>query len=135
MHPITGDRARLLLYLLAWAPVGPLLALLLVFTAGFPWPAALALAFPLALALAVICLSSFFLARALPLRQGDLARGLLTHAVASASASALWVLLAHGYAHTLAEAELFPASALALAPVVPLLSALGMLLFLLTTAV
>ncbi len=135
MHPIVGDKARLFLYLLAWTPVGPLLALLLVFSAGFAWLPALVLGVPLALLLAFICLSAFFLARAVPLGAGGIARGLATHAVASAVASALFVLFAHLYAEALSAAGAFPGADAALTVAVPLLSALGMLFFLLATAV
>jgi len=135
MHPILGDRARLALYLLAWTPVGGLLALLLVVAHGIAWPEALGLMLPLGLALAFIGLSAFYLCAAVPLARARLPRALLTHALAAAVASALWVLACRAWAETLSAAGLLPGVEQRLAPAVPLLAALGMLFFLLAVAV
>ncbi len=101
----------------------------------FPWPQAVALALPLCLIHAFICLSAFYLCRAVPLRETGLPQLLATHGVAAAVASALWLLIGRGWAEMLDGA--FAGSGLQerFAQVVPLFSAVGALFFLLAAAV
>jgi hypothetical protein len=134
MHPILGDARRLGMYAAAWAPVAALLAALLVLSGSYAWTEAASVALPLSLVLAFICLSAFYLARALPPRAGGLLRLLASHALAATVASALWVLLARAHARLLATLH-FPGADERLARVLPLLAAVGALCFLLATAV
>ncbi len=55
MHPIFVRRQRLGLYLLAWAPLTALLAVLLVLVGGSRWDEGAAMAVPLALVFAFLC--------------------------------------------------------------------------------
>jgi len=66
MHPIVGNRARLWAYLLAWAPVGGLLAVR-VAASNVPVVAALAIGMLGAYFAAFAFLSSFYLCRAMPI--------------------------------------------------------------------
>ncbi|HLA77303.1 MAG TPA: histidine kinase [Vicinamibacteria bacterium] len=135
MHPLTADRRRFGLYLLAWGFAGAALAWLLVMSGRFPWLEAVALGLPLCLLYAFISLSAFYLCRAVPLRDAGVPRLLATHSAAAAVASALWVLMGRGWALVLDHG--FAGSGLSerFTQVVPLFSAVGALLFLLAVAV
>jgi len=60
MHPILGHFRRLTMYLLAWIPLAGLLTYLMAVTAGVPWRAAIAMAFPLCFLYAFVCLSAWY---------------------------------------------------------------------------
>ena len=64
MHPILAHPGRLGLYLGAWLPVSGLLATLLTVLGELPWLQALALAIPLSLVYAFVCLASWYPSRA-----------------------------------------------------------------------
>jgi len=104
MHPILQNRARLLVYLAAWVLLGLLFGMLLSGLPGLPgrpFERAAAETVPLALIYGFICLSAWWVCRALPLGRtpaSRLAAGLLT---AAALASLSWALLAAGWVRTL----------------------------------
>ncbi|HEV8267908.1 MAG TPA: hypothetical protein VGR00_06735, partial [Thermoanaerobaculia bacterium] len=134
MHPILSDRSRLTSYLAAWLPVTALAAGVLVLSGAAGWTEALLLAFPLAMTYAFLCLSSWYLCRAMPVRTVPFSRIFATLAIAAASAGALWV----AEAATLTSLFSFVPRVEALfdrlgAALIPLLS-LGALLYLLTAA-
>ena len=60
MHPILGNWRRLVLYLSAWVPITVILVYLFVSLAGLGWARAGALAIPLCLVYAFVCLSAWY---------------------------------------------------------------------------
>jgi hypothetical protein len=136
MHPILGERGKLGLYLAAWVPVGAVLAGLLGLSGRMPWPEAWALALPLSLAYAFVCLNAWYLCRALPLRGSTFPRLLGAHVVAASVAGAFWLLLGRGWAELLeAVHPPFLGAVGRFLAQAPLLLAVGELLFLLAVAV
>jgi two-component sensor histidine kinase len=83
MHPILASSRRLLWYLLTWVPLGALLALLTHAEAAAIAPACLLYAF--------VCLSPWYICRAIPLRLSNINNAVLTFAAAS-SAGGLMLL-------------------------------------------
>ena len=90
MHPILGRAERLAAYLAAWLVVCVLLAA--VFTRlGLGWVEALALLLPLCLVYAFVCLSAWYVSRAVPLRTSSVLQVLASSALAAVIASGLWL--------------------------------------------
>ncbi|HXU29232.1 MAG TPA: histidine kinase [Thermoanaerobaculia bacterium] len=138
MHPIFAGRGRLGLYLLGWSPLAALIVVLLVWRGALAWGEAMLVGLPLAYLFAYLCLSAWYLCRALPLQPGKSAAhalealgGHLIAALASggllAFAGRVWLLLL-GSIPGLDRLDLrFPA-------VAPVLFALGVPLYLLSVA-
>ncbi len=100
MHPILGDRRRLLVYLLLWQ----LLGLLLTFGLQdeFPWLVAAAFFLPLSTVYGFVCLTAWYVCRAFPLDSTTRIWNLLLANVASAMvASMLMLVSGFGWAMTL----------------------------------
>jgi sensor histidine kinase YesM len=132
MHPILGDRQRLLVYLVVWQLLGLLL------TVGFrqatPWLEAATFFLPLCLIYAFVCLSGWYLCRAFPMNTAtNIWNVLLAYAAAAAVASLLWVVSAMGWAMTLGALTLSRPAQLYQDQVL-LIFVLGVLLFLLAAA-
>src|ERR1044071_7741025 len=89
MHPIFGSRRRLLLYLLAWTPILALLAYVTRSTTGVSWRDACAVLAPACLVYAFLCLSSWYICRARPLRPANAVSLLVTFALAASVESLL----------------------------------------------
>src|SRR5262245_23161962 len=66
-----------------------------------PWAETWAIAVPLALVYAFVCLNAWYLCRALPLEGTTFRRLLATHVVAAEVASLFWLLLGRGWAELL----------------------------------
>jgi hypothetical protein len=111
MHPILARGGRLALYLSVWTLVGALLALLLAGRVGLTWWQSAAVALPVASAYAFVCLSSWYVARSLPLRTTSAARIVFTGIVAAMLSSAGWLAMARLWMYVLASRNL-----LAIAP-------------------
>lgn len=134
MHPILSGRGRLGVYLAAWVPVAGLVAGLLVLSGAAGWAEAALLALPLSLTHAFLCLSSWYLCRAVPVSTSTLARVAATFGGAAAAAGALWAASAATLTSFLSFAPRFAAVADKLGgALVPLVS-LGALLYLLGAA-
>ena len=137
MHPILAQRGRLALYLVAWLPVGGLLATLLRLSGWLPgWPAALVVAVPASIAYAFVCLSAFYLCRAVPLHTPPL-RLVTTHLAAGAISASVWVMLVELWTGALGQVGILPAGTLTAAEfqnVALVLLLTGLLLFLLAVA-
>lgn len=133
MHPILASFRKLGLYLLGWSPLVVLVADQLR-SSGLPLGEAVALAIPLSLLYAFICLSSWWLCRLTPLRGRGLERALTTHMAASVVASTLWILIARGTAAALSGLHLLSSPRGLLMRAAGNLFGLGVLLYLLTVA-
>jgi hypothetical protein len=134
MHPILGRAGRLLTYLGAWLFLGALLAG--VFTRlGLTWAEALALLLPSLLVYSFVCLSAWYVSRATPLSTSSISRVLGSSGLAALVAGTVWLGLVRAWIGLLDQ---IPGSATAGARYdqqMPILFALGVLLFLLALAV
>jgi two-component system sensor histidine kinase AlgZ len=132
MHPILGERQRLLVYLVVWQLLGLLLTIGL--HQGVSWLEAAAFFLPLCLIYAFVCLSAWYLCRAFPMNTAtSIWNVLLAYAAAAAVASILWVVCAMGWAMTLQALHLQGPMRLYQEQFL-LLFVLGVLLFLLAAA-
>ena len=136
VHPIFTERERLRLYLLAWVPIGALLAVLLAVSGRLGWLESAILAFPLALVYAFVSLSAYYVSRSAPAGVPGLARLIAAHAAAASLSSAIWVGIGTALARAL-ETGLpsFATLEERLRSQWVLLFAVGVLLFLLASAV
>ena len=128
MHPFLTSVRGLGLYLLAWIPLAGLLVALLAVPGHLEWRDAIALCVPLCLVYAFLCLSAWYVCRALPIREGALQKVLATQVVDAALGGGLWILLANALVRSLG----IPAERMK--PVTPLLFGTGVLLYLLSVA-
>src|SRR5580658_7219542 len=118
MHPILASGRRVLVYVLAWTLILALLAAILWASAAVDWRTAVRGLAPACLLFAFICLTPWYLCRVRPLRQPG--RAVAPSLGAAVTGSSIFVAAA------------WLASPL-LAPHLPLLFALGVLLYLLST--
>jgi sensor histidine kinase YesM len=100
MHPILGERRRLLIYLFVWQLLGLLLTLGLREDAS--WLVAAAFFLPLSTVYAFVCLTAWYVCRAFPMDAvGNIWNFLLAHVAAAAVASMLLLVSGLGWALTL----------------------------------
>lgn len=92
MHPILARRERLLAYLLAWIPLAAIQAYLMALPGSLSLAEAAALAAPLSLVYAFLCLSSFYACRSAPLTRARTGSVLGVHAAGAFVAAALLTL-------------------------------------------
>lgn len=95
MHPIVRNVRRLVLYFSAWTAAAAILMYLLASLGGLTWWQSLALAYPLCLVYAFVCLSAWYPCRAIPF---DYFTAWTAHLTAAAIASLLWIGVARGLA-------------------------------------
>jgi len=103
MHPLLGQLRRILLYLIAWIPLTALLVYLLSITRQLSIEEATALAIPLCLFYAFVCLSGWYTCRATPIDRVELEKLLFTHVGGAFVASGLWVFAAWSLSWILAS--------------------------------
>jgi hypothetical protein len=127
MHPIFRNTTSLGAYLALWTVLAGLLSALMRLQGDSSWSQALSVAVPLCLFYAFVCLTPWYLCRAFPLGTAGITRLLLNHLGAAILACALWIGLARLLALAL---ELGPE----VAPAIPQLVVLGLLLYLLSVA-
>jgi len=134
MHPILTRPERLALYLGVWVVIGALIAGALN-RQGLAFAEALVLVLPLFLVYSFVCLSAWYVCRAVPLRTAGVSRVLVACTTASAVAGGIWLGLAFAW---IAVFDSMPT----LAPIaeryrqqIPLLFSAAILLFLLALAV
>ncbi len=134
MHPILSRRGRLALYVLLWVAVSLLLGFALAHDrAG--WIDALSLSLPLGLSWGFICLTSYYLCHAVPLRLGQWARIVGTHFGAATFSAALWLTAATAWLNILVAERPNPALVSAYAQAVPALWLIAVLAFALSSAI
>ena len=131
MHPILGHFRRLVLYLAAWGPISAILLYLFVSLAGLSWGRATALAIPLCLVYAFVCLSAWYSCRNIPLENSG---SWLAHFAAAVVASFLWIIVAKGLALALSSSPAFAGLDQQMRRAYPLLFGSGVLLYLLAVA-
>jgi two-component system, LytTR family, sensor histidine kinase AlgZ len=131
MHPIATSFRRLLLYLSAWGPVSAILIYLFASVARLSWGRSAALAIPLCLYYAIVCLSGWYSCRNAPL-ENSAAR--LRHLAAAIVASILWIAVAKGLAIALASFAMFSGIDQQVVRANPLLFGSGVFLYLLSVS-
>lgn len=132
MHPILARPRQLGLYLLAWLPLAAILAYLLAGTGDLSWREAAALTLPLCIVYAFACLSAWYPCGATPLERSSFARLALMHLTAAVFLSAFWIALAKILSRTLANWADFAGLDQRLSKYLPLLFAVGILLYLMS---
>jgi|SRR5947207_8095359 len=128
MHPLFSSPSRLGLYLAAWIPAAALVAIEFASVGRLPWSSAIALAGPLALAYAFVCLAAWYPCRATPLQTSGALRLFVTHTSAALVSAGLWIVMASAWARILAAMG-YPAAFQRFSAQVPALLVTGMLLF------
>jgi two-component system sensor histidine kinase AlgZ len=133
LHPILARKGRLGPFLLAAIPLAAVLTGLLARPGAFTVAESVSLAVPLALVCLFLLLPVWYTCRAVPVRGPSAVRIVLTHAVAAALTSSVWVLSGAGAARLLAPVwgTGFPSR---FAAQVPILFSTGVLLYLLAVA-
>lgn len=132
MHPILTQFRRLALYLLAWVPLAAILRYLMSASGGMRAADAFALAFPLCLIYAFICLSAYYSCRATPLDRSSISRIVGTHATGALVASGIWILTGKFLAYSLSRIAVFSSMDSEFARQIPLLLGMGILFYLLS---
>jgi two-component system, LytTR family, sensor histidine kinase AlgZ len=134
MHPILTRPERLALYLGAWTVIGVLIAGVLS-RQGLTLPEALVLVLPLFLAYSFVCLSAWYVCRAVPLRSSGPLRVLVASTTSSALAGGIWLALAYSWIAVFESMPDLAAMAARDRQQIPLLLSAAVLLFLLALAV
>jgi two-component system, LytTR family, sensor histidine kinase AlgZ len=132
MHPILARPRQLGLYLLAWIPLAGILAYLLAGTGDLSWREAVALTVPLCVVYAFVCLSAWYPCRVTPLERSSFARLAVMHLTAAVLLSTFWIVLAKILSRVLTNWPSFAGLDQRLARYLPLLSAVGILLYLMS---
>lgn len=135
MHPILAHPGRLGLYLGAWLPGSGLLATLLAISGGLPWPQATALAIPLSLVYAFMCLGSWYPCRAMPPDASRFVEVIATHLVAASISSAVWLLAGLGWSMLLDRLVFFDDTLTQFRGLLVLFFVVGILLYVLAVVV
>jgi two-component system sensor histidine kinase AlgZ len=135
MNPILARGDRLGLYLAAWVVIGGLLASALARPGGFAWGQALAVLVPVTIVYGFVCLSSWYVCRATPLRTSGAASVLTNIGGAAVVASGFWLLLGQAWTRLVAHVPGMPGAATIYARDRLLLFTVGALLYLLATSV
>lgn len=134
MHPILARRGRFAIYQLIWLLLSSVFAAALA-QRGVAWSPALVVAVPLGLAWGFVCLTSYYLCHYAPLSLGNWARIIGTHAGAAAISASAWLTAGWGWIVLLGPGRLSPSIEEAYLGATPILWAVGMLTFLLSSAV
>ncbi|MGA3293767.1 MAG: histidine kinase [Candidatus Acidiferrales bacterium] len=133
MHPLTGQLRRLILYLVAWIPLTALLIYLLSITHQVPFEQAAALAVPLCLFYAFMCLSAWYPCRTTPIDRVGFDKLLTTHVGGALVAAGLWTFVAWVLAWILSSSvDAFRGLNVRLYPELPVVLVTGILLYLLS---
>jgi two-component system, LytTR family, sensor histidine kinase AlgZ len=126
MHPLLQNRGALATYVALWAVLAGLLAALLRLAGDATWYEAVVLTLPGCMFYALMCLTPWYMCRALPLST-EWWRLTVQHLGAAILATALWIGAASGMA-ILADLDR------QLNPAIPHLIAVGLLLYILSIA-
>src|SRR5215471_12355832 len=127
MHPVLRNPKWLAQYVAVWLGLGYMLAALLRVPGALSWREALAVAVPLCLVFAFVCLTPWYMCRQLPLVAANGLKMAVSHASAAILATALWIALARAIGYVF---EIGSRLAVAITPLI----AVGLLLYLLSVA-
>jgi hypothetical protein len=132
MHPVFASRNNFLLYLAAWVPSGAMLGFVLCLSAPISWTEGAAVTAPVALLLALICLSPWYSCRYLPLRATPVWKLLTNHLLASVVLGGAVLLTARVV--TRVASNTFPDLDQRFRPALPVLGGMVVLVYLLAIA-
>jgi serine phosphatase RsbU (regulator of sigma subunit) len=135
MHPILAKRDRFWLYVGAWVPGSGLLIALVTSSSGMPWPHATALALPLGMLYAFVCLAAWYPCQAMPLDAKNLVQPIAAHGLAASISSSVWLVAGLGWAHLLERLPRFQGIAERFRGMLVLFFAVGLLLYVLAVVV
>ena len=135
MHLILRDRRRLLPYLAAWIPVALLLAILLQLAGEMGWAQALLVAIPMSALCAFQSLAFWYLCLAAPLGVTSLRKLIAVHGAGAVVSSLLWLAAGRLWVFLWQRSGLFEDAGRQYATQAPLLFVVGVLLFVLASAV
>jgi len=128
MHPIFRSKGWFAAYVIAYATLGGMLAVLIHAASGaLDWKETLAITEPLFVFFAFVCLTPWYACRQLPPASTNKIRLVLYHVSAAVLATALWIALARGIGYALNLGN-------RLDPVISPLIGIGFLLYLLSVA-
>jgi two-component system, LytTR family, sensor histidine kinase AlgZ len=133
MHPLF-TRGRLSLYLLAWVPFVATSIYVLATRGGLVWWQATAIAVPVFLFYAFLCLFAWYPCRATPLGRVTFMRLLLTHLIAAVFISFIWTHVGALLAYAVLSPKQFEAIKSQFGPQVNAINTIGILLYLLSVA-
>ncbi len=130
MHPIFQSRRILSGYLAGWPIIGLMLAFVLKITSALPWIEVWLVIIPLTVALAAVCLSAWYVCRALDLKSTPDWKLAITFLLASMCASTIVMGIGRGWIWLLNH--MFPGLQHAAMPAHPILAAMFFLAYLLS---
>ena len=133
MHPLLS-RKRLGLYLFAWVPLVATSIYALVTRGALDWLHATAIAVPVFLFYALLCLSAWYPCRATPLGRVSFIRLLLTHLIAAVFFSFVWTRASGAFAYAILSPEELAGLTRQFLPQVNAVFTVGVLLYLLSVA-
>jgi sensor histidine kinase YesM len=134
MHPLLTPINRFGLYLLAWVPLAGILIYLMAVPGKLGWLDSAVLIIPLCLIYQFVCLSAWYSCKSVPIQKSTSQRLWLTHVLAAAILSLLWVLLAKLLAYGFSQMPSFQGLDQRFASQTPVLFGAGFLLYLLSVA-
>jgi Ca2+/Na+ antiporter len=134
MHPLLTPIKRYSLYLSAWIPLAGILIYLMAGPGKLSWVEATLLMVPLCLIYQFVCLSAWYSCKAAPIQRSTMQRLWITHLVAAAIVSFIWMEAAKLLAYGLSRLSEFSGLDRRLAPQIPVLFVAGLLLYLLSVA-
>ena len=134
MHPLLSRPGAFAVYLIAWIPLTAILGALLVLAGGMSALEAAVVSPLLTGVYAFVCLSSWYLCVAFPIRTSRLLPLAVTLTVASIVAAALWILWGATLGGLLALAPPLAAVPESLRQATPVVLLVGILLYLLAVA-
>jgi len=119
------------LYLAAWGPLSAILIYLFVYLAGLSWARAAAVAVPLCLIYAFVCLSAWYPSRSISIENSG---SWLAHLIAAAVASLIWIAAARVLSSFLSGFSIFSGLDRQASHTYPILFGSGILLYLLAVS-
>jgi hypothetical protein len=134
MYPLLARRSHLAAYLLLWLLMGVLLSALLTTQGRLAWALALFTGVPSAIAYSFICLSAWYVARAMPLVRTGSARVIVSALAAAVLSSAMWLVIVRGWT-TLVVTRWAGSTGPTFASFQSMFFGIGVLLYLLSLAV
>jgi two-component system sensor histidine kinase AlgZ len=134
MHPILARFERLAAYLALWCAIGVLVGGVLT-SQGLTWPEALVQVLPPLLVYSFICLSAWYVCRAMPLATSGVPGVLTASVVAASVGGALWLALNEAWIATLESMPVLAPVTVRFRSQTPFLFAVSVMLFLLVLSV
>lgn len=132
MHPLLQNWKATLLYIAAWAPLGAILGLLISVAGRLSAIETTIVIVPVVIVLAFVCLSPWYMCRALPLRPGRLGRIIGQHVLAALAVAVFVTAVARAVISTVSAA--LPGFERGFAAATPVLGAMVMMIYLLSVA-